>query len=188
MVPILAERNLFAVSTLSTFISPPSGSSFTTLPPVPRTPRAKRILVIDNEQASTRLVRLMLERCTNCEICEINDSTEAVVIALRFRPDLILLDVEMPGLDGGAVAANLQAKLPAPCVPIIFMTSLVTEDEAAHPMFTAGRRVLAKPVTAGKLVQCLGELLNIALSHGPSPEETRRPTRAIRPRTRKIPR
>ncbi len=108
--------------------------------------------------------------------------------ALRFRPDLILLDVEMPGLDGGTVAAHLQEKLPKPCAPIIFMTSLVTEDEAAHPMFTAGMRVLAKPVTAGKLVQCLGELLNVAISHGPPPEATGRDVRAARPRTRKIPR
>ena len=163
MVPVLAKRNLCIVSTRSAPDARPCGDSSAAsavgLGPL----RAKRILVIDNEQASTRLVRLMLERCTSWQVCEINDSTQAVAAALRFRPDLILLDIEMPELDGGAVAANLHANLPEPCAPIVFMTSLVTEDEASQPMFTGGVRVLAKPLTVRKLVKCLGDLLNAAI-------------------------
>ncbi len=188
MVPFCADRNLLSVNILSASEHPPSSHSFAGPPAAARPLRAKRILVIDNELASTRLVRLMLERSTNCEICEINDPTAAVASALLFRPDLILLDIEMPGLDGGSVALLLQAKLPAPCAPIIFMTSLVTEDEAEHPVFSAGMRVLAKPLTAGKLLKCLGELLGIALSHPAPSAEAGRLTRANRPRTRKIPR
>ena len=124
------------------------------------TPTKLRILVVDNEPASTRLVRLTLEKHGLFEVCEINDSRRAVSAAQRFQPGLILLDVEMPAMDGGEVAEAMRAQKGLGKVPIVFMTSLVTEDEAGHNIFCNGSRVLAKPVTVGKLVRCVGELLN----------------------------
>lgn len=125
------------------------------------TPPAKlRILVVDNEPASTRLVRLTLEKHSGFEVCEVNDPTRAVAAALRFQPGLVLLDVEMPRMDGGEVAQALHAQKGLATVPIVFMTSLVTEQEAGRNIFCHGSRVLAKPVTVAKLVQCAAELLN----------------------------
>ena len=126
------------------------------------TPAKKKILVIDNDPASTRMVRLTLERQPAFEVCELNEPTRAVPTAREFRPDLVLLDVEMPGMDGGEVARGLQADAALRGLPIIFMTSLVTEEETAkNPMYTNGLRVLAKPVTMGKLVRCVAERLGV---------------------------
>ena len=125
------------------------------------TPPAKlRILVVDNEPASTRLVRLTLEKHGLFEVCEINDPQRAVTAAQRFQPGLILLDVEMPAMDGGEVARALRDQQGLGKVPIVFMTSLISETEAAHNIFCNGSRVLAKPITAAKLVRCVAELLN----------------------------
>ena len=122
----------------------------------------KRILVIDNDPASTRMVRLTLERQAAFETRELNDPTKSVPAAREFRPDLILLDVEMPGMDGGEVARCLRADAGLRARPIIFMTSLVTEEEAARQSFrTDGFRVLAKPVTMAKLVRCVAEQLGV---------------------------
>ena len=95
-------------------------------------------------------------------MCELNDPTKAVWIAREFRPDLVLLDVEMPEMDGGEVSRNLQIDATLRALPIIFMTSLVTEEETARsPMYTNGLRVLAKPVTMAKLVRCVAERLDV---------------------------
>lgn len=130
-------------------------------------PAKLRILVIDNEPASTRLVRLTLEKHAGFEVCEINDPTRAVAAALRFQPGLILLDVEMPRMDGGEVAQAIHAQKELVKVPVVFMTSLITEQEAGRNIFCHGSRVLAKPVTVAKLVRCAAELLtNVCANDG----------------------
>ena len=122
----------------------------------------KKILLIDNDPASTRMVRLTLERLPAFEVRELNDPTRAVQIAREFQPDLVLLDVEMPAMDGGEVACKLQTDARFRAPPIIFMTGLVTEEETArNSMFTNGSRVLAKPVTMAKLAQCMAEQLGV---------------------------
>ncbi len=127
----------------------------------------KRILVVDNEPAATRLVRLALERYSVFEVCEVNDPRGALTAARIFKPDLVLLDIEMPGMDGSDVARRLRAEEGFQQTPIIFMTSLVTEEEAAYRIFAGGSRVLAKPITMAKLVRCVGDLLNtMVVSHG----------------------
>ena len=126
----------------------------------------KRILVVDNEPAATRMVRLALERSSVFEVCEVNDPRGALTAARLFKPDLVLLDIEMPGLDGSDVARQLRAEEGTQQTPIIFMTSLVTEEEAAYRIFAGGSRVLAKPITLSKLVRCVGDLLNTMLVAG----------------------
>ncbi len=128
----------------------------------------KRILVVDNEPAATRMVRLALERYSVFEVCEVNDPRGALAAARLFKPDLVLLDIEMPGMDGSDVARQLRADEGFQQTPIIFMTSLVTEEEAAYRIFAGGSRVLAKPITMTKLVRCVGDLLNTLLVTGGS--------------------
>ncbi len=126
----------------------------------------KRILVVDNEPAATRMVRLALERYSVFEVCEVNDPRGALTAARLFKPDLVLLDIEMPGMDGSDVARQFRAEEGLQQTPIIFMTSLVTEEEAAYRIFAGGSRVLAKPITMAKLVRCVGDLLNTMLVTG----------------------
>ena len=129
------------------------------------TPPKLRILVVDNEPASTRLVRLALEKHAGFEVCEVNDSRRAVAAAQRFQPGLILLDVEMPHLDGGEVAQAIHGQTTLARVPVVFMPSLVTEGEAGRDIFCNGSRVLAKPVTVSKLVRCVADLLTALVQH-----------------------
>ena len=126
----------------------------------------KRILIVDNEPAATRMVRLALERYSVFEVSEVNDPRGALAAARIFKPDLVLLDIEMPGMDGSDVARQLRAEERFQQTPIIFMTSLVTEEEAAYRIFAGGSRVLAKPITMAKLVRCVGEILNTMLVAG----------------------
>lgn len=112
-------------------------------------PKAK-VLIIDDEQSFTKLARLTL---TEYELREENDSTQALKTAKEFQPDLILLDVMMPNLDGGDVAAQIRAEPSLKNVPIVFLTAMVTRQEANSQPQLGGFPFISKPVAADVLVQ-----------------------------------
>jgi CheY-like chemotaxis protein len=116
----------------------------------------KRILVVDDQASNTLLLKLYLERTNDYVVREENDSRTAVSAAEEFQPNLILLDVMMPGMDGGELAACFQANLKLKAVPIVFLTAAVTkkEVEAGDGRF-GGFHFLAKPVVLSEVAACL---------------------------------
>jgi CheY-like chemotaxis protein len=120
----------------------------------------KRILVVDDQHSDTRLVKLHLERTNEYVVMEENDATTALSTAEAFEPHLILLDVMMPGMDGGELAACFQANPKLKSVPIVFLTSAVTKQEvAAGRGQLGGSTYLAKPVVLTELVACIKQHL-----------------------------
>lgn len=120
--------------------------------------RNKRILVVDDEPSVTRNLKLNLESIGGYEVLGENHSPNTLSTARVFRPDLILLDVMMPGMDGGDVAARLRAD-PLLCeTPIVFLTALVSNKETnGHEMSSGAETFLAKPVDIGELRTTLNE-------------------------------
>jgi DNA-binding response OmpR family regulator len=120
----------------------------------------KRILVVDDEPSITRLLKLNLEQNNEYEVRAENDSETAVEAAEEFRPDLILLDVMMPGLDGGELASRFEANPKLKNVPIVFLTAAATKSEVyARGGKVGGLRFLAKPVEISEVVACLRQHL-----------------------------
>ena len=118
----------------------------------------KRILVVDDEPSVTRNLKLTLESGGGYEVLGENHATNALISARVFRPDLILLDVMMPGMDGGDVAARLRADPLLRDTPIIFLTALVSNEETdGHEMDSGAETFLAKPVDIGELRKTLEE-------------------------------
>jgi CheY-like chemotaxis protein len=101
----------------------------------------KRILLVDDEQSLTTLLKLNLEETGNYDVRVENWPEDALAAAREFRPDLILLDIIMPRLPGGNVAALIAADPDVKDTPIIFLTAavrrqLVEENEGIlceHP-------------------------------------------------------
>jgi len=115
-----------------------------------------RILVIDDEPAITRTLRLSLERLGAYEVRTENDPRAAVLSARAFRPDLILLDVMMPHLDGGELAAKLEADPLVQGTPIVLLTALVSNDETeGREARIGGLNYLAKPVGIAELTRVI---------------------------------
>jgi CheY-like chemotaxis protein len=121
----------------------------------------KRILVVDDKPSDTRLVKLHLERTNDYEVREENNAKTAVSTAEEFRPHLILLDVMMPGMSGGELAACFQANPYLKAVPIVFLTSAVTKAEvdAGHGR-VGGFPYLAKPFVLTDVVACIKQQLS----------------------------
>lgn len=114
----------------------------------------KRILIIDDEASFTRMVRLMLEKTGRFEVREENAAPQGVATARAFNPHLILLDVLMPSMDGGDVAAQLRRNRQLSSIPIIFLTATVSNQEAGNRGLKSGGGIfLGKPVSADQLIQ-----------------------------------
>src|SRR6185436_12011649 len=107
----------------------------------------KRVLIVDDEPGFTRLLKLNLHHTGRYTAEVVNNATEAVHVAERFSPDVVLMDVMMPGLDGSEVADRLHAIPRFHNTPIIFLTAAVKKQEvAARGGVCGGIPFVAKPV------------------------------------------
>ena len=118
----------------------------------------KRILLVDDEPEFTNLLKLSLESQGYYEVQEENDAENVRAAARTFDPDLVLLDIMMPQLDGSEVAAALKADPVTRAVPIIFLTALVSEEDARDgPCSSGGNTFLPKHIRLDKLMHCIDE-------------------------------
>ena len=120
--------------------------------------KPKKVLIIDDEVAFTNIVKLILERRENYEVCVENDSRMAVSTARKFCPDIVILDVVMPRLDGGEVHMLFKAERGLQDIPIIFLTAIVRQKEIdENGGLIGGSFYVAKPVSADGLVGVIEE-------------------------------
>ena len=123
----------------------------------------KKILIVDDAADYTRLVRLNLEQTGEFEVREVNHAPAAIATAREFKPDLILLDVIMPAMDGGDVKARMQSDPHLKEIPVIFLTAALSTNEThGLPQRSGGEQFLAKPVSLAVLLACIKENLSIA--------------------------
>jgi len=109
--------------------------------------RKNKILIVDDEATITRLLKLNLEATGDYEVRAENEGLKTLAAAREFKPDLILLDVMMPDMDGGDVAAQLQSDRLLKNIPIIFLTAAVKKEELiASGGVIGGFPYIAKPV------------------------------------------
>jgi CheY-like chemotaxis protein len=121
----------------------------------------KRIFVVDDEASVTRLLKLNLEQTGEFVVHTENSTAGALAAAEEFQPDLILLDVMMPGLDGGALAGVLHASPKLNAAPIVFLTAAVKREEVKdRGGLIGGMPFIAKPVNLLELIASLKKHLD----------------------------
>ncbi|KPK97776.1 MAG: histidine kinase [Omnitrophica WOR_2 bacterium SM23_72] len=120
----------------------------------------KKILIIDDEEAFTRMIKLNLEATGLYEVSEENRGTQGVAAAKAVCPDLILLDIIMPDLDGMMVARNLKDDPATKDIPVVFLTVVVQKKETeGSSSIIGGYPFIAKPVNTQELIDCLGKYI-----------------------------
>jgi CheY-like chemotaxis protein len=119
-----------------------------------------KILIVDDDPRLAELLRLTLEKAQLYEaVCECRPRN-AVKAAGAASPDLILLDVEMPGMNGGDVAKALADEPALRAIPILFVTSLISKAETGSRRFRRGGHFyLAKSVDPNALIVAVEETL-----------------------------
>jgi CheY-like chemotaxis protein len=107
----------------------------------------KKILVVDDEPSITRLLKLNLEKTRLYTVRGENLGAQCLPAAREFLPDLIILDVMMPDVDGGTVAAQLKEDPILKDIPVVFLTAGVKSEEVtARGGVIGGFPYIAKPL------------------------------------------
>jgi two-component system OmpR family response regulator len=104
-----------------------------------------KILHIDDEMDILEVARMALEDIGGLTVTSASSSLEGQALALSLNPDLILLDVMMPGMDGLETLKALRKNPATHSIPIIFMTAKVQTDELGRYMALGALGVIAKP-------------------------------------------
>lgn len=116
----------------------------------------KRILLVDDEKSFTNLLKLNLEDTGAYEVHVENWAEDAYPAAQRFKPDLILLDIIMPRMPGGNVAAQIKADPALKDTPIVFLTAAVRKHQVEeNDGIICDHPCLAKPASADEVVQMI---------------------------------
>lgn len=110
-----------------------------------------KILIIDDEDDIRKIARLALARVGGMEVIEASGGAEGVRKAELERPDAVLLDVMMPGLDGPATLALLRAGEATARIPVLFLTAKAMTAEVDRLRALGARAVLTKPFDPMKL-------------------------------------
>src|ERR1039458_4412484 len=120
----------------------------------------KRILVVDDEPEITLMLKLNLEQTGRYEVRTENLGRKAIEAAREFRPDLIILDVVMPGMLGSEIAAQLEADPELRAIKFVFLTAMVSKEEAQRSYGEiGGHTFIAKPISADDLCQVIDDQL-----------------------------
>ena len=123
----------------------------------------KRILIVDDDVKYAGLIKTRLEQTGDYDVRLEPRASQAVAVAKVFEPHAVLVDVVMPEMDGGQLVSQLKAVDRFKQLPVVFLTSAVTDDEVTQEGGTiGGHTFMAKPVNIPALVECLRKCLGSA--------------------------
>lgn len=119
----------------------------------------KKILLVDDDEKMLKLFSdLLLSQ--GFEVISANNGTDGLRLAIEKLPSLIILDVMMPGKDGGEVGRELLENIKTKNIPVIFLTSLVSEEETGKGGGKiAGRLYISKSADKKELIKKIKEII-----------------------------
>jgi len=117
-----------------------------------------RVLIIDDEAPIRLLCRVNLE-AEGMDVLEAADGVTGLDLARTERPDVVLLDVMMPGLDGWAVAQELIDDVETDVIPIVFLTARAEFRDRARGLDIGGVDYITKPFNPVELAPLVRRLL-----------------------------
>ncbi|MES2095000.1 MAG: SpoIIE family protein phosphatase [Actinomycetota bacterium] len=109
-----------------------------------------RVIVVDDDQDVAELMQIVLERRGGCEVLVLNSPRLVVEAAERFQPDLLLTDIEMPGMSGIELITAVRFEHPG--LPVIVMTAHASVDYAVKAIRHEADEFLVKPVSTNELI------------------------------------
>ena len=120
----------------------------------------RRLLIIDDEDDIREVTQLSLESTTSWEVTTARSGEEGLLEAESGKPDAILLDAMLPGMDGLAIIKALQARDSTRNIPVVFLTAKAQSADKAAFEKSGARGVITKPFDPMTLAGQIGRLLN----------------------------
>jgi putative two-component system response regulator len=125
-----------------------------------------RILIVDDEEANLRVLVRLLEQRGYTNVKTLSDPREVLPTFFEWDPDLILLDLHMPHIDGWGVLAQLSdAKLETSYLPVLMLTADATRETKQRALSIGAKDFLSKPFDATEVLLRIDNLLHTRLLH-----------------------
>jgi putative two-component system response regulator len=146
-----------------------------------------RILAADDEEANLRVLRRVLERAGFSNLTTTTDPAEVPRLFRATGPDLVVLDLHMPGMDGMQVLEQLRPSLDAEgWLPVLMLSGDLTPEARQHALANGAKDFLNKPFDPAEAVLRIRNLLEMRFLHRHVREENRRLEEKVAERTREL--
>ena len=123
--------------------------------------RQAKILIVDDERANIRLLEIMLEQAGYEDVWSTSDPRQALALFESCRPDLLLLDLQMPHLDGFGVMRALAEAFPGSTVPTLVLTADATQPTKHRALREGANDFLCKPLDEVEVMLRIRNLLDL---------------------------
>ena len=119
----------------------------------------RRVLIVDDERKNRQLIEVMLGE-EGYQLSTASCGEDALAMIAAQPPDLILLDVMMPGMDGYQVAARVKSDDATQHIPVVILTALGDRNSRAHGLGAGAVEYLTKPINRAELCACVRSLIS----------------------------
>jgi len=120
-----------------------------------------RVLVVEDNPANLKLIALLLTNADHTVLSAV-DAETAITVAYTQHPDLILMDIQLPGMDGLAATALLKNDPKTATIPVIALTALAMKEDQARSENAGCDGYIAKPLRYQELYETIDTLLAAA--------------------------
>jgi len=148
--------------------------------------RNARILIVDDKEENIELLEGMLTSEGYTSILGVTDSREATTIYEAYRPDLILLDINMPHMDGYQVMEQLNEIEKGDYAPVLVLTAQQDEETRIHALTSGAKDFLSKPINMVETMTRIRNMIEIRLLHNRSRNQTVILDQMVRDRTKEL--
>jgi len=146
-----------------------------------------KILIVDDEAPNVRLLERMLRHAGYANIRSLQDPRRTLALYDEFQPDLVLLDLHMPHVDGFALLAELGARLPpGGYVPVLVLTADATAAALRRALEAGASDFLTKPFDQQEALLRIGNLLHTRLLHVTLEDQNRMLEARVQERTQRL--
>ncbi len=118
----------------------------------------RKILLIDDHDSVLKLLEAVL-KVRNYEVCYASSGAEGLEMAQKESPDLVLLDVMMPGMDGFKVCQALKQAEATKSIPVVFLTARGEDTDREMGQRVGGEGFIKKPFRSSDLMTTISELI-----------------------------
>jgi two-component system cell cycle response regulator DivK len=120
-----------------------------------------RILIVEDNPANMKLASLLVRSAGHVDLCAV-DAETGLTLAREDRPDLILMDVQLPGMDGLAATAILKADAWTAAIPVIALSALAMKADEENSRLAGCDAYIVKPLRYQELYAAIDRLLHCA--------------------------
>lgn len=122
-----------------------------------------KILIVEDEKNIVLSLRMLLSKLGYEVLC-VDNGVEALEISRSFKPDLVLLDIILPGIDGYLVCQAMREEQETAKIPIVFISAMSREEDLKRAYQAGASDYLIKPFTPEKIKKTLEKYLKGGLS------------------------